>query len=61
MRIHRSEFTFIPTGEKMRSLEFDTEKECLEYDSKIGNKRKSIYMSDGKYYISEVITENKEV
>jgi hypothetical protein len=57
MRIHKKEFTFIPTGEKMRSLEFDTEKECMEYDRKIGNKRKSIYMSDGKYYISELIEE----
>ena len=55
MRIYKEEFTFIPTGEKMRSLEFDTEKECLEYDKKIGNKRKSIYMSDGKYYISELL------
>ena len=55
MKIHKNEFTFIPTGEKMRSLEFDTEKECLEYDKKIGNKRISIYMSDGKYYISELL------
>ena len=57
MRIHKEEFTFVSTGEKMRSLEFDTEKECLEYDKKIGKKRKSIYMSSGKYYISELITE----
>ena len=57
MRIHKKEFIFIPTGEKMQSLEFDTEKECLAYDKKIGNRRKSIYMSDGKYYISELIEE----
>ncbi len=55
MRIYKEEFIFIPTGEKMRSLEFDTEKECLEYDKKIGDKRKSIYTSDGKYYISELL------
>ena len=35
MRIQK-EFTFIPTGEKMRSLEFDTEEECREYDKKNG-------------------------
>lgn len=55
MRVHDKEFTFIPTGERMRSLEFDTEEECRIYDKKIGNKRKSIYMSNGKYYISELL------
>jgi len=58
MRIQK-EFTFIPTGEKMRSLEFDTEEECREYDKKIGNMRKSIYMSNGKYYISELLEVQK--
>ena len=55
MKIHIAEFIFIPTGEKMRSLEFDTEEECREYDRKIGKKQKSIYMSNGKYYISELL------
>lgn len=61
MRIHKEEFTFVSTGEKMRSLEFDTQEECLEYDKKIGKNRKSIYESDGKYYISELIIEQEEV
>ena len=59
MRIHKEEFTFILTGEKMRSLEFDTDQECQEYSKKIGNRRKSIYMSNGKYYISELLEVNK--
>lgn len=55
MRIHKEIFISVSTGEKMKSVEFDTEKECMDYDEKIGNKRKSIYTSNGKYYISELV------
>ncbi len=59
MNIHKKQFTFIPTGERCQSVEFDTEEECKAYDKKIGKRRKSIYKSADKYYITEVLS--KEV